>query len=74
MGYFIPSVFLFKFCFSCLKHKNQYYLLISAIIFAVYAAGDARGMFDYDGIFLGRDASPDAYRRSLVQKVVSYTY
>jgi len=35
---------------------------------------DVKGMFDYDGVFLGRDASPGAYIRSLVPKIVSYTY
>jgi hypothetical protein len=49
-------------------------VMISAMISAVYAIGDVKGMFDYDGVFLGRDASQGSYIRSLVQKFISCTY
>lgn len=52
----------------------MYCILISIMISAVYAIGDVKGMFAYDGVFLGRDASQGAYIRSLVQKIVSCTY
>jgi len=58
-------------------------MLISVIISVVYATGDVKEMFDYDGVLLGERCqsrciyqiiiNPDAYIRSLLQKIVLYT-
>jgi len=54
--------------------QSVYHILISVIISALYAIGDVKGIFDYDRVFLGRDASPGAYISSLVQKIILYMY